>query len=270
MKIKIASIGDCCIDVYPKEKKKFPGGTAYNVAFNAQKAGANVSIVSAIGDDLSAQIFHQALKKNNINTKYLSVIHGATSSVEITINKKGKPSYSNWDLGVLKKFKLNNFHQKFFSNQHIVHAVLFRPIEHIFNRFYQMRLPNTFKVGDFAGASEYSHGTSIINNYVNNLDLIVKSIDKSDNKSLGYFKNLAKNYKKMILVLMGNKGSIIFDKDKFYFQKSINIKVKDTTGAGDAYIAYFLVNYYQKKDIKESMFRAASEASKSVFHLGAI
>ncbi|MEK7513666.1 MAG: fructoselysine kinase, partial [Patescibacteria group bacterium] len=49
--IKLASIGDCCVDIYPQLNQSFLGGSAFNVALTAQKLKTKASLISAVGTD---------------------------------------------------------------------------------------------------------------------------------------------------------------------------------------------------------------------------
>ena len=61
--LKIASIGDVCVDVYPKEKKYFLGGTAFNRAQWLAQNGVKVNLVSAVGTDDWGKQYLSACKK---------------------------------------------------------------------------------------------------------------------------------------------------------------------------------------------------------------
>src|SRR5205085_7406561 len=70
-KISLATIGDCCVDIYPEQNKSFLGGTAFNVAYHAQNAGAMASIISVVGNDFYGSLFIKTAQECNINTDYL-------------------------------------------------------------------------------------------------------------------------------------------------------------------------------------------------------
>jgi fructoselysine 6-kinase len=80
-KISLATIGDCCIDIYPEQNKSFLGGTAFNVAYHAQNAGALASIISVVGNDFYGSLFIKTAQECNINTDYLVMKKGKTSSL---------------------------------------------------------------------------------------------------------------------------------------------------------------------------------------------
>lgn len=50
-KMRVAEIGDNCIDVYERIGKKYPTGNVVDTGVNLQKLGIPVSIISTTGND---------------------------------------------------------------------------------------------------------------------------------------------------------------------------------------------------------------------------
>src|SRR5260221_14542013 len=137
-KISLATLGDCCVDIYPDQNKDFLGGTAFNVAYHAQKAGAMASIISVVGNDVYGSLFFKIAKECQINTDYLVMKKGKTSSLLIPLDKEGKPIFSGWDLGVLGSFILTNQDEKFLQTQDVAKAICLKPMKSFFTSFCQM------------------------------------------------------------------------------------------------------------------------------------
>jgi len=263
--IKFASIGDCCVDVYPQFNQALLGGSAFNVALAARKLKVKTSLISAVGTD----DWGKKYLSTHIDSQFISSLPGKTSHVEIKLDKHKSPVFSQWQLGALKNFQLNPSHQDFLSTQTAVTCTAIKPLEKILNQFCQMDLPGVFKSADFDGNTPYSFSVPDIPQYLSSLDLAAKSINSSDTKSLNFLKNLAIKHNKMILVTLGSHGSQIFTKEKTYFQPSIKTKPTDTTGAGDAYLATFIIHYLQTKNIPASMISATQAAAQKITRLGA-
>jgi len=268
-KISFASIGDLCIDNYERYNKLFPGGTAFNSAVYATKAGASAGIFSAMGTDISAQIFQKAFVQYNIDCSQVKILRGETSSIRIDSDDDGQRFFSDWKLGVLEKYILNSVDKKYLSEYDIAKIVLFKPLQKLFDQFCQTDLPSTLKVADFAGSTAYSDDTLVIRNYIDQLDVIVKSTDETDQDSISFLQKMSFDYKeKIILALLGKEGSMAFLNGNLYKQPAIETTVKDTTGAGDAYIAYFLLSYLKKRDIQYAMLQGSKAASEKISKIG--
>lgn len=246
--LKFTAIGDCCVDVYPQFNQAFLGGSAFNVCLAAQKLKVKASLLSAVGTD--------DWGKKYVSIFPVSSLPGKTSHVKITLDQHHSPSFSAWQLGVLKKFKLNSDHQKFLLTQNAAHCTAIKPLKSILDQFVKMPLPDIFKSADFDGNTPYTFNNAAIIKYAPAFDLIAASRPV----------NLKH---KMVLITMGKRGSRIITPRKTYFQPSIKTKATDTTGAGDAYLATFIVKYLQTKDIQKSMFYATQAAAKKITRLGA-
>lgn len=269
-KIQFASIGDCCIDIYPQYKKVFPGGTAFNIAIQASKrGGTHTSIFSAIGTDSYGNLFQESLRTHGVDIASLKTLEGNTSSIKITLETNGKRFFSDWQLGVLGKYALSKHEEIALQKYDLARVVLFRPIKQLFEQFCAMSLPTTIKVADFAGASVYSEGVNIIKQHIKSLDIVVKSLEGYDNASLQFLRQLSAEHKnKIILVLLGDQGSLTFLNRKTYKQPAIKTQVKDTNGAGDAYVANFLTTYLQTQNIPKAMIAGTTAAADKITHLG--
>ncbi len=99
--------------------------------------------------------------------------------------------------------------------------------------------------------------------------MIVRSVDYGNKKELALLQRIAKKFGILVLVLLGSKGSVVFIKDKQYVYPAIKTMVTDTTGAGDAYIAQFILTYRQTKNIPHSMKQATKAAVNTIIHWGA-
>ncbi|AMB96516.1 ribokinase [Aerococcus urinae] len=72
-----------------------------------------------------------------------------------------------------------------------------------------------------------------------------------------------------VIVKLGEKGSIYIGQDDIYDQKKYDVNVKDTTAAGDIYMAGLCKGLLEEQTIPESMDLASKVAAISVTRLGA-
>lgn len=268
-KISLTAIGDAGIDVYPNLEKTFPGGTALNVAVHAKRAGANSSIITALGTDDDGTKSLRALEENAVNTTFVERLPGETSRVEANLDEDGKPVFDNWRVGVMKDFHLNKKHEEFLATQSVATAILYEPIRHLFEEFASMDLPNTIKVGDFSSLSSlYTTGVENLESLAPCFNLVAVSIDDQENEQLRRLANLSTKYNIITLALQGINGSTVFHNNKTFHKQSKQIKVIDTAGAGDTYLAYFLVTYLETNNIPFAMEKATEEAGKTIGQMG--
>jgi fructoselysine 6-kinase len=241
--LKIASIGDCCVDIYPQQQKFVLGGTAFNRAVWLAQNGAEVSLVSAVGTDTYGQQYLAACRKLKINTEYLAVLPGQTSRVEIILDQDRSPQFSAWQLGVLKNF----LPQKWPGRQDALITTGLKPIKQL------LSLPTApFTAADFDGNTPYTFSNAAIKKDAADFDLIIAS------------RRLTVKNHKLVLITMGERGSRIITPKKEYFVPAKTVKTTDTTGAGDVYISSFVLNYLKTKNIFRSMRLATRAAAKAI------
>ncbi|MDZ7587484.1 MAG: carbohydrate kinase family protein, partial [Patescibacteria group bacterium] len=81
---------------------------------------------------------------------------------------------------------------------------------------------------------------------------------------------LAKNQNKLVVITLGSGGSLTVWQSKIYKQKLKPVKAVDTTGCGDAYLAGFLTDWLQHKNIQQAMKLGSELAARVAKHPGAI
>ncbi len=65
--MKIACIGDNCIDSYDETGKYYPGGNAVNVAVYLHRMGVESSYVGAVGNDENGERLRRALLEKGVD-----------------------------------------------------------------------------------------------------------------------------------------------------------------------------------------------------------
>ena len=77
--MRVAEIGDNCIDVYERIGKKYPTGNVVDTGVNLQKLGIPVSIISTTGNDENGKWMLETLKKEGVDISHLKIGDGATA-----------------------------------------------------------------------------------------------------------------------------------------------------------------------------------------------
>ena len=74
---------------------------------------------------------------------------------------------------------------------------------------------------------------------------------------------------KAVIYTLGADGSIAYDGRQFYQCGAVPVKVVDTMGAGDTYIAGFMNAIVDGKGIEDAMRQGALWASETIQYFGA-
>src|SRR3989344_884053 len=226
--VKIASIGDCVVDVYPQQKKHFLGGTAFNRAVWLAQNDVRVSLVSAVGNDTWGKKYLDICRKLKIN---------------ITCDRQKRARFSAWKLEGLKNFRPGGFPQ----SQDALITTGFKPIKQL------MTLPaSPFTAIDFDGHTPYTFSNAAVDKFASAFDLVITS------------RLLTIKHHPLVLTTLGSQGSRVVYQGRQFFSPAPPVKTQDTTGAGDVYIASFVLHYLKTKNIPLSMKRATSQAAEFI------
>jgi fructoselysine 6-kinase len=260
----VVVVGELCMDAFVSEQRVVLGGWAHNVALQLHSAGARASVISAVGTDELADMFFAEFKDADINADHVKVIPGETSHVDIVVDDSGQPIYLGGQLGVLAALHIDSTSEGFIREQDAASAVRYQPIAHLFDEFCALDLPNTLKIGDFAGISTHTGDANVVEEFAPRLDVIVKSLQGSDIEGIEFLHRIAVNYNKLVLVLLGSAGSMAFQGNNTFRQETVPLDARNTTGAGDAYLAHFIVEYLGSKSIQRSIERGNTAATRHI------
>jgi len=277
-KSSIAFIGDLTVDRYPNLGKKYLGGASLNSAIWALRAGTKkVSVVAAVGNDEDGKLYFKKMREENIDSTGVSVLSGKTSTIEIFVDPKtGERSYGKWRVGVLEQYHLGEKEFDFICLHKAASLTVYGKTKHLLSEltlWSEAVKKKPFLTVNFGNLSELDHPFDIIAANVHGIDAGFFGLDKgADKEKIKELQLLAKDTGKLMVVTLGKSGAIAFKGNKNYEAPAIHInskEIKDTTGAGDAFLAGFIVQYLKSCDILSSLEEGNRIAAQKVQILGA-
>ncbi|MFP4051139.1 MAG: carbohydrate kinase family protein [Thermoplasmata archaeon] len=246
------------------------GGTGANIARCASELDVSVSLASFVGDDFPED-YREALIDSNVQIYDLKEIEGHNTTKVWIITDVEENQMAVVDQGAMKYSSKFDLQKETIKNSDIIHIGTGRP------EYYErvIKLANELnKKIYFDPAQELK--------YVYNSDNLPKIIKNSDL----FFCNetelsIALEYLKLndpmelfdhletFIVTKGNEGSILYHGDKKTIIPAFKPdKLKEPTGAGDAYRAGFYAALNRGFDIVESCKIASARASFTVESAG--
>lgn len=257
--MKILSIGDNCIDHYVELGKKYPGGNALNFAIYALRyENVDSDYVGVVGNDDNGRYLIKQIKENGVDTKHITVMEGATTVTKILI-RDGDRIFDEYFEGVQKDAALP--YDKIPSPQdyNLIHFTVWG-----FGRKNVKRLKESTDAllsCDFSGQLEDPR-TEIMSHldfsFFSGGHLIEKGEDPEP-----VLRKLKERTPGIVVMTLGEHGSMVYDGEKIYRGYAISVNVVDTLGAGDGYIAAFLVSHLRGDKIEESI-RSGHLAAKEI------
>ena len=100
-------------DSNPGTIKVSVGGATHNACENASRLGANVTLITTIGDDYFGQIAEAACRKAGINTEHFITFAGQFSSTYMSVhNNNGEMNIAVSDMSILQNMTTAHLHER--------------------------------------------------------------------------------------------------------------------------------------------------------------
>ncbi|MCX8104819.1 MAG: PfkB family carbohydrate kinase [Ignavibacterium album] len=259
--MKITSIGEILFDLFPNHKRL--GGAPLNFLFHIYKLTGEGNIISRVGKDVLGTKAIDEIKFAGISTDYIQVdrVH-PTGVANVILDTNGNPEFEiDTDRAFdyleltddIKYLVSNETNCLYFGTLAQRSEISRNSIQALFNNqdikyFCDLNLRNDFydeeiiseslKTADFLKVNYKEMG--LLNDLITQIDY---NTEKVAYELMDQF-NIS-----MIAVTRGKDGSTIFENGKRYDYTSVDVKVKDTTGAGDAFAAMLCLGYLQGLEI---------------------
>lgn len=245
--LKIVCFGEVLWDVFSTHKKI--GGAPLNVALRLQSFGNDVSIISAVGNDKEGEELLAYVKENGVATEFvMSYDNYKTGMVNVILDAKGSASYEIEYPGAWDKIQVTEAMKNLVkSSDAFIFGSLVARDETSKNSLLELLEVANYKIFDINLRPPHF-----------NKDLLIELMKKADfikfndeelfiisafldSKYHSIEQNIRfiaeKTNTKHICVTKGNHGAVVLYEDKFYYNSGYQIKVKDTVGAGDSFLA---------------------------------
>lgn len=255
---RIAIIGDLTADIYMPQKDIHLGGAALNMAQWVKRLGGTPTIFSAVGTDTIGKKFPF---EKGIQRK-----RGRTSAIEIYISGSGERRYGIWKPGVLEKFHLRNIDRTIISKQDALVVTVYPQYVHVLRELQH----RPFTIINYGDLHEFKSKVNIVEEYLHIADACIFGLDKdTDETMINVIRRLAIEKNMLTIVTLGKYGSIAWANGKSYVQPAYEVNVVDTTGAGDSFLAAFMVAFLETEDIQKSLEAGSRLAAHIIQKVGA-
>ncbi|MDN4593983.1 ribokinase [Polycladomyces subterraneus] len=277
---KIVVVGSSSIDLVVTSPKRpiagetvigetfhiVPGGKGANQAVAAARAGAEVEMVGAVGNDQFGDMVLDNFQKQGVSTTYMKpVTHKSTGIAHIVIAEEDNSivvvpgANSEVDRGLVDRAK------EAIKAASVVLLQLEIPLDTV---MYVADLCKKWNVPVILNPAPAT---------ILPPDLIEKVtyLTPNEHECRAIFKDcvdveeILKRYPNKIIMSEGSQGARYFDGDQFVRVPALSVDVVDTTGAGDTFNGVFAVALAQGLPLKQAIRYGCVAASLSVTKLGA-
>jgi fructokinase len=264
-KINAVSYGEVLFDVFGTEKKI--GGAPLNLALRTASFGFPVAMISAVGNDEDGKIICDYTNENQLDTSaIISTPDYETGIVQVALNDRGSATYeikfpSAWDF-IEANEKTNNiiknadvfFYGSLVCRNEVSQKTLFTLLESNSKMFkvFDVNLRKPFY--DITLLERLMSKADFIKfNDEEILEIASELGFQSDDLEENIHFIAQKTNTPSICVTLGKYGSIMLWEGKVYRHEGYPVKVSDTVGAGDSFLASLIAQLLSNKNPEKAM-----------------
>ena len=256
--MRVAEIGDNCIDLYERLDRKYPTGNVVDTGVNLKKLGADVSIISTTGSDEYGKWMVESLKKEGLDISHLKIKEGKTAITYMDMNGNDR-IHGDYIEGVLENIEFDDEDVRFACEHDLVHTALWGKAEKVLPQIAEKGVPIAF---DYADRLDHP----LVEETLPYVTYGFYSYHKGKDEFIkGFLKDKVDRGMKIAVATFGEQGSLSYDEAGYHVGPIyLARKVVNTVGAGDSYIAGFLYSIMSGDDVLKAMRTGAKVASSVV------
>ncbi|AZE83992.1 Ribokinase [Pseudomonas orientalis] len=251
------------------------GGKGANQAVAAAKLGADVLMLSKVGDDMFADNTVANFQRFGIDTRYVRRVPGVSSGVAPIFVRAD----SHNSILIVKG-----------ANAHLLPADIeaaaadLRECTLIVLQL-EINLETVYHAIDFA----HRHGIAVLLNpapalaglsreHLAHLDFLIPNeselalisghVVDSPQSAQTAARSLVTSGIRHVIVTLGEHGALYVGEEGEFQVPGVRVEARDTTGAGDAFIGCFIHHWNRDRHIRQAMERAVAYSACSVMGLG--
>ncbi len=290
MRAEFYAFGEILWDVLPSGK--YAGGAPFNVAVHLAQLGRSVSLISAVGQDPMGDELLRVARDKNVNTEFVGRVRIGlpTGTVIATVDEKGNATYElvqpvAWDeikvtqealaaLGAARAFTFGSLAGRSPYNLEQIDRLLSVPGP---IRFFDMNLRPPFV--DPPLVLEMARRVDVIKLNDGELGRLVSFIRTGEARPetprgisavaqgcevLAKTTNVGR-----ICVTLAEEGAALWEEGTLITAPAPKVQVKDTVGAGDAFMAGLMIGLTQGIETRKTLANACCLGAFVASHFGA-
>lgn len=251
---RILGIGDNTVDVYVNEAMQYPGGNAVNVAVQVRRAGAEASYLGCLGSDALGQLLHDSLVAEGVDVSHVRRIEGLNARA-VVLHRDHDRKFLGSRKGVRGQYGLAEADDAFVAAHDLAHTSI--------NSDLDAELPRLSRHARLLSYDYSEHwrrpGTAETFRHV---DIAFLSFPQGTE---------AECHETMRWCAAGGVGLVVLTRGALGAQALADGRVTaagiapatvvDTLGAGDGFIAGFLVQWLAARDVAAALQAGARQAA---------
>ncbi|MDD3138876.1 MAG: fructoselysine 6-kinase [Lachnospiraceae bacterium] len=260
--MKLAAVGDNCMDVYKNTGMAYPGGNPVNVAVYFVRLGGEASYTGVVGTDKYGTLMKEKIGEKGVDVSHIRFKEGNTAITHVELID-GERVFGEYEEGVLADFELTGEEKDFICKHDIVVTGLWGNVHDDLAELKERGM----KIAFDAATRPKDDAAQIA---IPSVDYFFFATDDGDTPELrAQMKELHTKGPALVITTLGEQGSIVFNGESFITFGIVKCNVVDTMGAGDSFIAGFLKGALEGMSIEECMKLGATSSSVTLEYNGA-
>jgi len=251
------------------------GGGATNGAVTFSRLGLKTATFARIGDDPAGKEVITSLRTEGVKT---TLIHKSknehTGYSAILLNPKGRRTIFV-HRGASQRLKANEIPWRRMQTNWFYVTSLAGNIT-LLRKIVAHAEKIGAKVAYNPGNKELEKGLKILGPILKRIDIVnlnreeaaeLTGIPQKDIKKI--HKQLCQNVKELALITDGRRGAYTCSPDGLFFAPALDVKIVNTTGAGDAFGSAFVAGHILKDDVEYALRLAILNSNSAIQKMGA-
>lgn len=249
------------------------GGGASNAATTFARHNHETIFMGCIANDPAGRAILDSFDKNNIDTSYISYAKRTNTGYSVLLITPSGERTVLTCRGASARFDLLDHKDLNLIQPDWLYVSTLRGDMDTLDRFFTKAKKLNTKIMFNPGQLEIKNRRKLIGLFSDVDILLVNRAEASQivpGNTLEELLSHLHNYVPTVIITCGNQGTIATDGQQV-LRTGIyeDVKVKDTTGAGDAFGSGFLARYATGKSFKDSLIFAAANSTSVIQHIGA-
>lgn len=251
---RILGIGDATVDIYLSDDMQYPGGNTVNVAVHAARCGAAASWLGCLGRDALGALVLDALLAEGVDISHARCLDGPNPWSRIR-HTNGERSFAGSDPGVRARYALTEADDQFIARHDVVHTSVHSDLDGEIGR---LRAASRLLSYDY---SEHWRRPGVAAT-MRHVDIAFLSAPERDDEACAALLAWCTSQGPGIAVATrGAQGAVALADDRMLRQSPPGVVPVDTLGAGDGFIAAFLVAHATGCELAECLARGVAYAA---------
>lgn len=251
----LIAVGDNTLDVYLDRNIEYPGGNALNVSVFAARLGARSAYLGCVGNDRHGQYLLDCLQQEAVDASRCRMLTGANGWACVD-SIDGERVFLGSDPGVCRQLRLNADDLAYLATFPLAHSSLYSGLE---GQLGQIRQASGCLSFDFS------------DNWVEfDWQALIQQVDiaffSAADLSSSEARDLADSIRAMgpatVVITRGAHGALAVDAQGVHEQAARPCTFVDSMGAGDGFIAAFLLAWQARLTLAECLARGVDHAGQ--------